>query len=325
MHEKVFMGIDGGGTYIRVAIADEEGNILSHVKWQGGACGRRNPNAKDNMYHAIMSAVGQAKCDLEDVCAIGAGIAGYDSEEDAKWVSELTNIPGLACPKKHVNDAVVAHVGVWFGKPGILAISGSGSSVYGITEKGKHIRNYDFNFKPKSGAKNITYSLIECVLAGKVDETDDEIVQELLTHFNVKSILDLAYLEQINFEKTENEKIELYGSFAPKITDAAMCNSNLAKIVCDQAAMKISTGIKMIGDCFEEDTVKFALTGSVANSTYIKQKIVQSLSNDRDKFYILSEPVLQPELGAIIIAMQEKDISVDERIINNLNSGINAM
>ena len=325
MHEKVFMGIDGGGTYIRVAIATAEGNILSHVKWQGGAFGRRNPNAKDNMYQAIMSAVGQAKCDLEDVCAIGAGIAGYDSEEDAKWVSELTNIPGLACPKKHVNDAVVAHVGVWFGKPGILAISGSGSSVYGITEKGKHIRNYDFNFKPKSGAKNITYSLIESVLVGKVDDTDDEIVQELLNHFNVKSILDLAHLEQINFEKTENEKIELYGSFAPKITDAAMCNSNLAKIVCDQAAMKISTGIKMIGDCFEEDTVKFALTGSVANSTYIKQKIVQSLSNDRDKFYILSEPVLQPELGAIIIAMQEKDISVDERIINNLNSGINAM
>ena len=104
-----------------------------------------------------------------------------------------------------------------------------------------------------------------------------------------------------------------------------MCNSNLAKIVCDQAAMKISTGIKMIGDCFEEDTVKFALTGSVANSTYIKQKIVQSLSNVRDKFYILSEPVLQPELGAIIIALQEKDISVDERIINNLNNSINAV
>lgn len=133
MQEKMFMGIDGGGTYTRVAIANVEGNILSHVKWQGGAFGRRNPNASANVHQAILAALNKANCSLEDVCSIGAGIAGCDTEEDAKWVNELTNIPGLSCLKKHMNDAVAAHVGALLGQPGILAISGSGSSVYGIT------------------------------------------------------------------------------------------------------------------------------------------------------------------------------------------------
>ena len=309
MQEKVFMGIDGGGTYTRVAIANEEGIILSHVKWNGGAHVRKNATAKVNVHQAIMSALEHANCAVEDVCALGAGIAGYDSEEDLKKINELTEIPGLSCAKKHANDAVVAHVGALLGQPGILAISGSGSIVYGITEKGEHIRNYDFNHRSKTGAQHLTFAFVHRVLAGDIDETDDEIVQALLKHFKVKNIPELAWLGAAGFENAYDKRKELFGSFAKSITDAAISNSNLAKAVCEQAALNLSTGIKMVGACFESDAINVALTGSVANSKYIKERIGKRLLSARNKSFILSEPVLQPEFGAIVMAMREMNIS----------------
>lgn len=159
-------------------------------------------------------------------------------------------------------------------------------------------------------------------MAGDLDETDDEIVRDLLKHFNVKCISELSQLGKAGFEKIENKRIELFGSFAPKITDAAVRNSNMSQAVCEQAALNIATGIKMIGGCFEADTIKVALTGSVANSKYIKAKIEQYLSNTRNKAFVLVEPVLQPELGGIVIAMQEMGILVDEKIIWNLKNNI---
>ena len=124
-------------------------------------------------------------------------------------------------------------------------------------------------------------------------------------------------------KKKENTRIELFGSFAPIITEAAIRNSNLAQTVCEQAALRIATGIKMVAECFELGTINVALTGSVANSRYINGQIEKHLLGARNKSYILSESMLQPELGAIVMAMQEMGILVDETIIFNLKNSFN--
>ena len=46
MQNDVLLGIDGGGTYIRTAIVDLEGNLLSYVTWTGGAFIHKDANAK---------------------------------------------------------------------------------------------------------------------------------------------------------------------------------------------------------------------------------------------------------------------------------------
>lgn len=42
-----------------------------------------------------------------------------------------------------VSDAVVAHVGAFRGDPGIVAICGTGSLVFGVTAAGEQISNYE--------------------------------------------------------------------------------------------------------------------------------------------------------------------------------------
>ena len=318
MEKELLIGIDAGGTYIRVAVSDYTGKILSHVKYKGGAFGRKSTNAKENMCRAISIALENAKCTLGQVGAICAGIAGYDSEDDICWVNELTNFSELDCPKVHVNDAVVAHRGALLIKSGIIAVSGTGAIIYGITENKQHVRNYDFNHRAKTGAPHITYNFVHRVLAGDDNETDKEILEKLLAHFSVENITELAWLCACKYKNNEQEKIEVFGEFAKHITNAACEGSELAKAVCQQAAFEIATGIKMLGTCFAEDKVNVALAGSVANSEFIRTQIEKNLLNAKNKEFILNNSGIQAELGAIIIAMEKIGIELTEEILFNL-------
>ena len=80
MQNDVLLGIDGGGTYIRTAIVDLEGNLLSYVKWTGGAFIHKDANAKENVRRAVLLALEKADRTLSDIVAATAGVAGYDSE-----------------------------------------------------------------------------------------------------------------------------------------------------------------------------------------------------------------------------------------------------
>jgi N-acetylglucosamine kinase-like BadF-type ATPase len=73
-----------------------------------------------------------------------AGFAGLDAPEDQEWADRFTAVPGLVCPRLSVNDAVIAHAGALRSLPGIIAISGTGPIVFGVTPDVRQIRNYDF-------------------------------------------------------------------------------------------------------------------------------------------------------------------------------------
>ena len=120
MKKQNFIGIDGGATYIRVVIADYDGNILSHIKYHGGAAIQKNDNPQENMRDAIILALKQANVHPESIIAIGAGISSYDDDEDLVWVNTLIDIEDLNCPIMYVNDAEIAHVGAFNEKSGSL-------------------------------------------------------------------------------------------------------------------------------------------------------------------------------------------------------------
>ncbi len=176
MNDRVVLGIDGGGTYTRVAIADMLGNLLSYVEWKGGASTHKNSNAKENVYNAVCQATKQANCRIHNIAGVVAGVAGYDDEGDLEWVRGLTNIDGLNCPKQHENDAVIAHNGALLSNPGIICISGTGSIILGITEKEKRIRNYDFHHYSATAARFLSYNCVHKIIAGETDSTDNALV-----------------------------------------------------------------------------------------------------------------------------------------------------
>ena len=316
-NKQYYIGIDGGATYIRVAVSDCEGNILSHIKHYGGAAIYKNDNPQKNMHDAIMKALEKADVRPSEIFAIGAGIACFDSEEDLKWVNTLIDIDGLDCTVNYVNDSVVAHFGAFHDESGIIAICGTGSIVLGVDEFGCKIRNFDFDNYAYSAARHLTQNLINRVVKKENDLSDREVVSELLNFFGMESVDEIEPLASVGKELKDRAKQKQFGEFAKFITDNALRGSRLSQIVCNDAAGEICYAIELVGNHFNHSVVDVSLIGSVANSKYIFERISEILF---EKGYRLKQDVLLPEFGGVILALKSAGVMVDETKLERLRS-----
>lgn len=307
----LFLGIDGGGTYTRAAIADAEGHVCASVKRQGGAFLAKNPNAVADVHSAVEEAARQAGCALGDIAALTAGVAGYDKRRDLRWVKKLTNVSGLACAKQHVNDAAVAVRGAFCLRPGIAAIGGTGSIVAGMTEQGKLVRNYDFRHYANVSALWLSRNAVQKLVLGEADASDHELINAVLRALGVEDISRIKPLKDYS--------MKAFSDLGPVITEAALKGSHIAENVCRQAAGEVVEGIRLVGSRFKVRPVSVALIGSAINSTVVKQEIAARLADDPD--FVLKEAALPPVLGAVLMAMQSADTAINEHIATNLRKG----
>ncbi|GGG17029.1 BadF/BadG/BcrA/BcrD ATPase family protein [Paenibacillus abyssi] len=319
----VILGIDGGGTHTRVMVSDLSGNVLSYIE-KGSASIRKDLLARQNVNQAILESLSAAGVELNQVCGIAAGVAGYDSEADLEWVESLTAIEGLTCPKWHFNDAVAAHYGALITKPGIVAVSGTGSIILAMTEKGQYIRNYDFHHYSDSAARFIAYDAVYEVLAGNRDETDKELVQLMLQHWEIHSIQELSYLARQGFGEDRRARDKKFGQFAPAVTEAASKGSSVSVYVCDRAIHKIKVGIEMMAAAFTGDIVSVAFIGSVINSPYFNCELTKQLALGNNKSFIVVNPRFSPVTGSVLYAMNGLNIAIDDVVIHNLENSIHS-
>ncbi|MGO4538560.1 N-acetylglucosamine kinase [Paenibacillus sp. 2TAB19] len=310
--KEVVIGIDGGGTYTRVAVADLSGNVRASIVVDGAASFHKDLSAATNVRQAIVSALAEAGAELHQVRGVAAGIAGYDSPADLEWVEQLTDVPGLDCPKWHVNDTVAAHYGALMARPGIVAIAGTGSNILAITESGQAISNYNFHHYAASAARFIAYDAVYEALAGRTDASDGELITAMLNHWNCSTLDELASLARSGFEEDARERNRRFGQFAPCITSAAEEGVPLAVRVCDRAIEQMIVGIELLARSFESETIPVSFIGSVANSPYFLRTLAAKLTLGRNRSYSVTEPSLPPVAGAVLLALRRLDIQIDE-------------
>lgn len=310
--KEVVIGIDGGGTYTRVAVADLAGNILASIVAEGAASIHKDLAAATNVRQAITTAIADADIELSQVRGIAAGIAGYDSPNDLEWVEQLTDVPGLNCPKWHVNDTVAAHYGALMARPGIIAIAGTGSNILAITESGQAISNYNFHHYAASAARFIAYDAVYEALASNTDATDSGLLGAMLRHWDCSSLDELAQLACNGFEGDARERNRIFGQFAPSVTAAAEECSSLAILVCNRAIDQMIVGIELLARSFDRGTIPVSFIGSVANSPYFFRTLSRKLAHGRNRSFTVTEPMLPPVAGALLLALSKLGIALDE-------------
>lgn len=130
-------GVDGGGTATRVAIADEHGRVLGQ-----GTAGTSNhddvPPAEvaENLERALQEALTVASLATDQrVDSAFLGLAGVVSERDRRRIRSIVASTRLAaCPQVEIDhDIRIALAGGLAGRPGVVLVSGTGSSCYGRT------------------------------------------------------------------------------------------------------------------------------------------------------------------------------------------------
>lgn len=127
------MGIDGGATKTLAAVLDVRARRV-HV----GHAGPSNedsvgaPAAVDAMLHAARQAAGSAGVELADLDAAVLAIAGTDTDSIGRSLREQATGGWIV-----VNDVVGAWATATGARPGVGAISGTGSNVFGVGRDGR--------------------------------------------------------------------------------------------------------------------------------------------------------------------------------------------
>jgi N-acetylglucosamine kinase-like BadF-type ATPase len=140
------IGIDGGGTKSEAVALSLDGEELGTAA--GGAS-----NAFAVGFERAAAAVGEllerlwreSGLDLAGCAAVGIGLAGVDRDEERRqWTEALTVLMrGCGAERAAVavsNDAEIALYGTLGKRQGLVAISGTGSILYGIAADGRKQR-----------------------------------------------------------------------------------------------------------------------------------------------------------------------------------------
>ena len=134
-----FLGIDGGGTKTRCLLGDDTavlgtgtGSGCSILR-VGEAC------ARDSLAGAIHEACVQAGVSPQQISRTCAGIAGAGDDGIASRLQRLL-IEVLGGAIEVIGDMEVALESAFDGGPGIIAIAGTGSIVFGRNDRGETAR-----------------------------------------------------------------------------------------------------------------------------------------------------------------------------------------
>lgn len=129
------MAIDGGGSKSRVAFADQSGDVERLPVGQG-------INAIDNpAWEENLSAVlAGAESRIERTASAVLGLPGYTEIPTIDDMYSATAARLVPVDRAILNDVYMAYDGAFVGRPGVLALAGTGSMVVGRDPEGKPCR-----------------------------------------------------------------------------------------------------------------------------------------------------------------------------------------
>ena len=149
-----YLGVDAGGTFTRSALIDAAGRVLAR-----GAAGAANHHTSDgasvraSVREAVRGALaaapqhlheaGKARADGSDAASIRVLAIGWSGLEAPGSEAEARAIVGDAVRAEHMvldSDVTAAHVGAFWGGPGVLVAAGTGSIALGVDGSGRRVR-----------------------------------------------------------------------------------------------------------------------------------------------------------------------------------------
>lgn len=134
------IGLDGGGTATRVALADGDGRELLRRTGPAGLVDPRRPGDTATMLIELIRSLADEADTTLPVAALCAGLAGAAAASHRERVHDDLAAASVARRIAVVPDGQVALEGALDGSPGVLLVAGTGSSAWGRGEDGRVAR-----------------------------------------------------------------------------------------------------------------------------------------------------------------------------------------
>lgn len=177
----VVLGLDGGGTQTRAALADHAGQTVG--VGTAGACNLAAVSPSEALAAVLAgadAALEQAGYNRADILSICAGVAGVSySDRRAQFLRSLQG----AFPDAHVTvepDYAIALTGATHGAPGVIVIAGTGSAAYGENAAGETHRTGAYGYLIDDSGSG--YGVGRAALAAVLQAADGTGPATALTH-----------------------------------------------------------------------------------------------------------------------------------------------
>ena len=288
-NEKLYLGIDGGGTRCRARIASQGGQILGEAI-SGGA------NTRLGIDHVFSEITNAAKLALEsanlptsDLSKLhaGLGLAGLPLERERRRAESHRHPFASVC---YATDAHIACLGAHNGRDGGVLIVGTGVCGAAILDgECMSVAGWGFEISDIGGGARIGRRAIEASLLaheGLVPSSD--LTREIMLYFknSPEEIVIFA----------ENARPADYGKFCPMVFAADEAGDAVAKEIIHVA---ISVNSNMLLKLHKFGAPRLSIMGGLANL------MVHRMTQDIQK--LLSPPVQDALQGAILMAIQHQE------------------
>ncbi len=297
----LFAGIDGGQSSTVAVVADESGRILG-CGTAGPAdeigVGKGSTRLRDALCDALENASRSAHLAQEcTFAAIVAGISGYDGQV----YGAAPKLPSARVTLMH--DTPIAHVGALGGRPGVVAIAGTGSVVYGRNEEGWSctLGGWGFLFGDEGSALRIACDALRLLMRAH-DDGDNSLETETRAaceFFGTDSLRRLAHA----YYKGEVTRDQL-ASFAP----TALRYDSL-RLPAERSVDRLAA---LVGMAIEAGSPpRVALVGGVFADAGLRDRMRGAILRDTPGADIV-EARYEPVYGALLLAYRELALPVTE-------------
>lgn len=303
----LFLGIDGGGTATRAAIATREGHVVALGIGRGSnyqSVGVQQ--ARESIDEAVADAFEQAARARRMCDAAFLGMAGVVSSTDRSTMLDIVAGLGLAGTITVDHDIRTALAGGLAGKEGIALIAGTGSSCYGRRDDGRDHRAGGWGALLDDAGGGYWIGLEG--LKGIVRSVDGRGQQSSLLPL-LSDALRLASLDDLlRRSGIQGLDKETVAALAPIVMEAAREGDELARVIMRNGARELSLMIAAVHWRLwkegESTPRVVGVGGLLENQAYRDMVEPHPL-----------RPILPPVLGALLLAMESVGARFDEDVV----------
>lgn len=272
-----WLGIDGGGTGVRVAIINQDVQVMAEVRGEAA-----NPNsagreaAQERIRAMVRQALVAANLTEAQIAGAGVGVAGASVEYNEPWLREtlLPVLPSVAIA--YSSDEEIALVGARAALHGVVVAAGTGSVAYGCNEAGERMRMGGWGYL--LGDEGSGYWIGREALRSVTYEHDrltawpSTLPQRVLDH------LGLARADDLIAWRYQYAEARDVAALAPLVMQAAAAEDSMALSILETGTGHLARYVRTIRDTLRlpPETVVFGGSLLTADTLY-RAMLIQQL------------------------------------------------
>ncbi|MEM7826767.1 MAG: BadF/BadG/BcrA/BcrD ATPase family protein [Candidatus Aenigmatarchaeota archaeon] len=286
-----FLGVDGGATKTRIAIADENEKLFLEAVGKGS---NYRVLGLDEMEKNLYSLISLNRKRISYACF---GLASIDSDKDKEIVySKIKNGKIgklLKCPIMVVNDVEIILPAIK-AENGVAVIGGTGSNFFAKNgNKRAFAGGLDYILADEGSAFDIGQKILKAAVRSADGRGEKTILEKMVLKKagikNIRQLKDIIHAKNMK---------SIVAGFAPLAEAAMKMGDKTAEGILKSAIKEYAAGINAVANRVGlKGKYKIAIVGSVFNSKFLLDALKRKIKKE---ITIVKNPVL----GAVRLAIK---------------------